>query len=131
MLIFNIKSYRKEITTIITITTTIIMIIIITIIIIIIIIIMKNFNRHNSHDRHGSKRRDLAQHAYSRGSQAFIHTLTLTQLQPRGAKRQLGYYIIWNKSTRGRGSKSEYPDSLPANRYHILVITGENLTAIA
>ena len=30
-----------------------------------------------------------------RESHAFTHTLTLTQLQPRGAKRQLSYYIIW------------------------------------
>jgi hypothetical protein len=89
---------------------------------------MKNFNRRNSHGHHGSKRRELAQHAHSRGSHAFTHTLTSTQLQPRGAKRQLSYYRIWNRflfeGTWGRGSKPEYPektpDSLSANRYHIL-----------
>ena len=57
------------------------MIIIIIIIIIIkllkkiIIIIMKNFNRRRSHGDHGSKRRELAHHAHSRGSHAFAHTL--------------------------------------------------------
>ena len=55
------------------------------------------FNRHTSYDHHGSKRRELAQHAHSRGSHAFTHTrrYTPTQLQPRCAKRQLSYYIIW------------------------------------
>ena len=46
---------------------------------------------------HCSKRRELAQHAHSHGSQTFTHTLTSTQtstqLQPRGAKRQLSYYF--------------------------------------
>ena len=42
---------------------------------IIIIIIIMNFNRRNSHGNHGSKRRELAQHARSRGSHAFTHTL--------------------------------------------------------
>ena len=60
--------------------------------IIIIIIIMKNFNRRNSHSHHGSKRLELAQHAHT-----FTHTLISTQLQPRCAKRQLGYYKIWNQ----------------------------------
>ena len=41
----------------------------------IIIIIIMNFNRRNSHANHGSKRRELVQHAHSRGSHAFIHTL--------------------------------------------------------
>ena len=54
---------------------------------------------------------------------------TSTQLQPRGAKRQLSYYRILEsififKVPEGGGSKPEYPektpDSLPANRYHIL-----------
>ena len=35
---------------------------------------MKNFNRHISHGHHGSKRRKLAQHSYSRG----LHTFTPT-----------------------------------------------------
>ena len=57
-----------------------------------IIIIMKNFNRRDYYGYHGSKRRELAQHAHSHGSHAFTHALTTsTQLQPRGAKRQLSY----------------------------------------
>ena len=62
-----------------------------------IIIIMKNFNKHSSIGHHGSKCRELAQHAHSRGPHAFTHTLTSTQLQSRCAKRQLSYYIIWNQ----------------------------------
>ena len=38
---------------------------------------------------HGSKRREMAQHAHSHKSHAFTHTLTSTQLQPHCAKRQL------------------------------------------
>ena len=56
-----------------------------------------NNNRRNSHGHHGSKRRELAQHAHSRGSHAFTRTLTSTQLQLRCAKRQLSYYRIWNR----------------------------------
>ena len=54
---------------------------------------MKNFDRRSSHGHHGSNRRELAQHAHSHESHAFIHTLTSTQLQPRGAKRKLSYYV--------------------------------------
>ena len=54
---------------------------------------MKNFNRCSSHGYHGSKRCELLQHAHSCGSHAFTHTLTSTQLQPCGAKRQLSYYF--------------------------------------
>ena len=54
---------------------------------------MKNFNRCDSHGHHGSKRCELVQHTHSHGSHAFIHTLTLTQLQPHGVKRQLSYYF--------------------------------------
>ena len=57
------------------------------------IIMMKNCNRRDSHCKHGSKRRELTQHAHSHGSHALTHTLTTTQLQPRGAKRQLSYYF--------------------------------------
>ena len=58
------------------------------------VITMKNFNRRNFHGHdHGSKWRELAQHAHSHGSHAFTDTLTSTQLQPRGAKRQLSYYF--------------------------------------
>ena len=35
----------------------------------------KNFNRRGFHGQHGSKRRELAQHAHSRGSHAFTRTL--------------------------------------------------------
>ena len=37
-------------------------------------ILMKNFNRRRAHGHHGSKRRELVQHAHSRGSHAFTHT---------------------------------------------------------
>ena len=68
-------------------------------IIIIIILLIKIFNWRSFHGHHGSKRRELAQHTHSRGSHAFTHTLTVTstQLQPLRAKRQLSYYIIWNR----------------------------------
>ena len=94
------------------------------------------FNRRSSHGHHGSKRREPAQHAHSRASHAFTHTLTSTQTQPLCPKRQLRYYRIWNqifilKVPEGGGSKPEYPekspDSLPANRYHN--IRGENPTS--
>ena len=52
---------------------------------------MKTSNRRNYHAHHGSKRRKLPQHTHSHGSHAFTHTLTSTQLQPRGAKHQLSY----------------------------------------
>ena len=58
---------------------------------------MKNFNRRSSHGHHGSKRLELAQDAHSRGSHAFTHTRTSTQLQPRGVKRLLSYCRIWNR----------------------------------
>ena len=57
---------------------------------------MKNFNRYCSHGHHGSKHQKLAQHAHSRGSHAFTHTLTSTWLQPHCAKRQLSCIRIWN-----------------------------------
>ena len=41
----------------------------------IIIIIMKNFNKRSSHVDHGSKHRELAQHAHLRGPHAFTLTL--------------------------------------------------------
>ena len=41
----------------------------------IMMMMMKRFNRRNSHGQHGSKRRELAQHAHSRGSHPFTHTL--------------------------------------------------------
>ena len=53
---------------------------------------MENFNRRSSHGYHGSKLRVLAQHAHSRGTHAFIHTLTSTKLHARCAKRQLSCY---------------------------------------
>ena len=44
-----------------------------------------------------SKRRELAQHAHSRGPHTFTRSVISTQLQPRCAKRQLSYYRIWNQ----------------------------------
>ena len=57
----------------------------------------KNVNRRSSYGHHGSKRRELAQHAHQRGSHASTHTLTSTQLQPPCTKRLLSYYIHWNR----------------------------------
>ena len=54
---------------------------------------MKNFNRRSSHGHHGSKRRELAQHAHSRGSHSLTHFIS-TQLQPRGTRRQLSYLFF-------------------------------------
>ena len=48
---------------------------------IIIIIIMKIFNRPCSHGHHGSKRRELAQHAHEHGSHAFTHTLYINTVR--------------------------------------------------
>ena len=59
--------------------------------------IMKSFNRRSSNGHHGSKRRELAQHAHSHGSHAFTDTLTSTRLNPLCAKRQLSCYRIWNR----------------------------------
>ena len=58
----------------------------------------KNFYRCSSHGHHGSKHRELVQHAHLTWI-ARIHSHTYmksTQLQPRGAKLQLSYYRIWN-----------------------------------
>ena len=57
---------------------------------------IKNFRR-DSHGHHGSKCCKLAQHAHSHGSHTCTHTLTIHQhseLPPRGAKRQLSYYLL-------------------------------------
>ena len=35
---------------------------------------MKNFNWHSFHDHHGSKPRELVQHAHSHESHTFTHT---------------------------------------------------------
>ena len=95
----------------------IIIIKIIMIIIIIIIIIMKTFNGH-----HGATR------TLTWIARIHSHTFTSTQLQPRCAKRQLSCYMLWNRNYNLKvpegGEQTEYPektpDSLPANRYHIL-----------
>ena len=66
------------------------------------IIIMKNFNRRSSHGYRGSKRRELAQHAHSRGSRAFTHTLyinTVTTTQCE-APAQLLYFSMHAGSFR-------------------------------
>ena len=42
-----------------------------------IITIIKNFNRRSSHGHHGSKRRELAQNAHSRGSYALLDINTV------------------------------------------------------
>ena len=63
---------------------------------------MKNFNRRSSHGHH-NRAQSAANwrntHTDSRGSQAFTHTLTSTQLQPRSAKRHLSYYFSVHTST--------------------------------
>ena len=73
---------------------------------------MKNFNRCNSHGHHGSKHRELAQHAHSRGSQAFTHTLdintvTTTVVQSASsAITEFGIHFLF----------SSYPKEGGANR---------------
>ena len=58
---------------------------------------MKNFNGRSSHGHHGSKLRELVQHAHSTWI-ARIHSHTYinhhSYLQPRCAKRQLCYYGV-------------------------------------
>ena len=76
--------------------------------------LMKNFNSRDSHGHHGSKRRELVQHGHSHGSHAFTHTVTSTQLQPRGAKRRLIDILILNSQSStevisGRSISQFYP----------------------
>ena len=95
-----------------------------------VVIKMKNFNRRRSQGHHGSKRRELAQHAYSHGSHAFTHTLDINTVTTTlcEASAQLLHNLESNfnfQGTSGRGSKPEVPrktttDSMPANQYHIL-----------
>ena len=54
-------------------------------------------NNNNNNKELGHLEVELVQHTHSRGSHAFTHTLTSTQLQPRGAKCLLSYYRIWNQ----------------------------------
>ena len=91
-------------------------------------VIMKNCNRHSSHGHHGSKRRELAQHAHSRGSHAFTHTPTSTQLQRHCAKRQLSYYRIWNQVLFERYRRHDTHSSLtPAQTYQSSNTTTTNI----
>ena len=60
---------------------------------------MKNYNRRSSHGHHGSKRRELAQHAHSTWiahmhSHTYINTVTTTSLCE--AVSSVSYYRIWN-----------------------------------
>ena len=60
------------------------------------LLIMKSFNIRSSHGHHGSKRRKLAQlttHTHVDRTHSLTHVLTSTQLQSRGAKRRLSYYL--------------------------------------
>ena len=68
----------------------------------IIIIIMKNFNRCNSHGHHGSKRCELAQHAYSNGLHAFNHTLYINTVTTTVTKNVLKVYIKPSKKHRSK-----------------------------
>ena len=86
---------------------------------------MKNVNKRNSHGDHGSKRRELAQHAHSRGSHAFTRTLASTQSQ---APAQLLHNNVMESNFilkvpegggANRSTRRKKPDSLPANRHHI------------
>ena len=97
---------------------------------------MKTCNRRSSHVTMAQKSAAnwrSAHAAHVDRTHSFTH-LHQPQLQPRGAKRQLSYYILleWNFHFEGRGSKLEYPDktpdSLPANRYRSH-IRGENPTS--
>ena len=79
-------------------------IIIIIILITIIIIVIKNFNTNNNrlnpHGHHGSKRREVAQHAHSRGLRAFTDTLTSAQFTttlpeaPTQLLRGIDFFIL-------------------------------------
>ena len=64
---------------------------------IIIMIIIMNFNGRNSHGNHGSKRRELAQHAHSHGSHAFTHTLYINTVTTTWceAPAQLLHHLEW------------------------------------
>ena len=85
---------------------------------------MNNFNRRSPH---GSKRHaNWRNNAHSRGSHAFTHTPTSTQLPPRCVKHQLSYYRIWNKTfilkvPEGGGANRSTRRKTPANRYHIIL----------
>ena len=87
-----------------------------------------NFNWRSSHGHHGSKRRELTQHAHSRGSHAFTHTLintvtTTLRETPAQLLRNLESIIILTVPEGGeenRSTRRKNPDSLPANRNHIL-----------
>ena len=79
-------------------------------VLLLIIIIIKNFNRRSSHGHHGSKRRELAQHAHSRGSRVRHHAPTFGHMlkipYPSVAKRRPHSRWYGNTSTlRTEGGK--------------------------
>ena len=60
---------------------------------------MKKFDRRSSHGHRGSKAPLTgAARTLTWIARIHSHTLTSAQLQPRCAKRQLSYYIIWNRT---------------------------------
>ena len=63
----------------------------------IMITIMKNFNRRNSHGHHGSKRRELAQHAHSHGLHAFtyINSYIITTMLCKAPAQLLFFSVSW------------------------------------
>ena len=56
------------------------------------------------HGRHGSKRRKLAQHAHSRGSHAFTHTITTTLYEAPAQLLHNSESNLANRSTRSVAS---------------------------
>ena len=70
---------------------------------------MKNFLRRSSHGHNESMRRELAHHAQLITWVARIHSRTFINTVTLCAKRQLIYYIIWNRF-------SKVPEGGGANR---------------
>ena len=74
--------------------------------------VMKNFNRRDSHGHHGSKRRELAQHAHSRGSHTFTHALTSTQPYnhlARSASSAISFHCNWSSSMHDTNIRPTVP----------------------
>ena len=53
------------------------------------VMLPRTLNRRSSHGHRGSKRRELAQHAHSRGSYAFTHTLYINTVVLGGSGSRL------------------------------------------
>ena len=80
---------------------------------------MKKFNSRGCHGHHGSKRRELPQHAVARiHSHTYINTVTTIVCE---APTQLLQKLESNFSFEcagGRASKSEYPEKTACFSFH-------------